>query len=484
VENSPDLEMPARGVSFQFVRKYRSAQHQEIGALGRGWTFTYTKRIEQDRSDILYHDGFGWMHRFALSSADGSFVSPDGFYALLTAGGDRFLLKQQAGDLFIFEHPDSGGRLLGIEDRNGNALRFEYQDNQILVTDTFERHIEITLEQNRVVELRDHTQRSWQYIYDDNECLIEVIQPPIHGLSDRPRVRYASDQDFRLISITDPKGQTFLRNIYDEQGRIGKQRHGDGTLEFEYEPIDKSNTGFTIFRTRVKLKNGGLLSLKHDLIGHVVERTLYVLASSLSPGDRNGVTESTVPLTTPSNYNRHGELIHRTYPAGNLTEWIYDQDNADPRAQGNLLQVTQFPIRESENDVLPLTTRYTYEPLYQQITSVTNPRRYTTAFEYDSRGNLSKKIYPDVTVQEISSDAYNRGVQQIQLIDRLEYNEAGQLIRFADPRGASIEYFYYPTSDPIGARSPSNSQSIIQAAGGYLARIVRDPASEDRPTTT
>ncbi|MDQ3773815.1 MAG: DUF6531 domain-containing protein [Pseudomonadota bacterium] len=472
--------MPARGVSFQFVRKYRSAQHQDIGSLGRGWTFTYTKRIEQDGSDILYHDGFWRIHRFAFSSAERSFLSPDGFYALVTAEQDRFLLRQRLGDLFVFEHPVSGGRLLAIEDRNGNALRFEYQDNHILVTDPFERQIEIALEQNRVVELRDHTHRNWQYVYDDNECLVEVIQPPIHGLPDRPVVQYTYDQDLRLTSITDPKGQTFLRNFYDEQGRITTQHHGDGTFEFDYEPINKADMGFASYRTKVKVKNGGLLSLKHDQFGHVVERTLHVSASALMPGDRNGVSEGTVPLTTRSSYNRHGELIQRADPAGNSTEWVYDQDNTDPRAQGNLLQVTQVPVQGSGNDVLPLTTRYTYEPLYQQLASVMDARGHTTAFEYDSRGNLSQKVYPDVTVQEISSDANTRGVRQVRLIDRFEYNEAGQLIRFTDPRGASIEYFYYPTSDPTGASSPSTSQTLVQTAGGFLARIVRDPASEDR----
>lgn len=131
--------MPGRGVSFQFVRKYRSAQHQEIGPLGWGWTFTYAKRLMPDGSDVLYHDGFWRVHRFAFSSVDGSFLSPDGFYAVLTAEQDRFLLRQRLGNLFVFAHPDSGGRLLAIEDRNGNAFRFEYQDNQILVTDPFER---------------------------------------------------------------------------------------------------------------------------------------------------------------------------------------------------------------------------------------------------------------------------------------------------------------------------------------------------------
>jgi YD repeat-containing protein len=268
-----DLEIPARGVSFQFVRKYRSGLNKHLGALGRGWTFTYAKRIEQSGRGILYYDGFGRVHLFAFSEVDGRFRSPDGFYAILAADEAQFQLKQRFGDLFVFEHPASGGRLLAIGDRNGNALRFEYRENDILVTDPFERGIEIKFDQDRVVRLKDYVQRTWQYIYDDNDCLVEVIQPPMHPSDEPPRVRYAYDRDFLLVSITDPKGQTFLKNSYDEQDRIKKQIHGDGTFEFEYSPIGKTAAGAPVYRTRVKLKNGGLLSLTHDEFGHVAERT-------------------------------------------------------------------------------------------------------------------------------------------------------------------------------------------------------------------
>ena len=241
-----DLELPSRGVSFQFLRKYRSALSHEIRPLGRGWTFTYAKRLEQDGADILYHDGFGRIHRFS-SSPNGGFVSPDGFYAVLHIGGDQFLLKQRFGDLYRLERPDAGGRLLTIEDRNGNALRFVHGDQSIGVIDPYGREILIRLEHDRVVEVKDHTGRGWQYRYDENSCLVEVVQPPIHGVADRPRVRYGYDRDYRLVSIVDPKGQTLLRNTYDSQGRVRHQDHGDGTLDFEYEPIGGAMGGARLY---------------------------------------------------------------------------------------------------------------------------------------------------------------------------------------------------------------------------------------------
>jgi YD repeat-containing protein len=474
-----DLEVPSRGLSFQFVRKYRSALSGEIGPLGRGWTFTYARRLEQDGADVLYHDGFGGVHRFSLAP-DGGFSPPDGFYAVLLLEGDRFFLKQRFGDLYRFARPEAGGCLLAIEDRNGNALRFEYRDQAIAVIDPFSREMLIRLEQDRVVEVKDHTGRGWQYFYDENACLVAVIQPAIHGVPDRPRVHYTYDQAFRLVSIVDPKDQTLLRNSYDSQGRVRHQDHGDGAFDFEYEPSNPVG-GPSVLTTRVKLKNGGWLRLIHDAGGRVVESTLYVTPGSLLPADRIGEHDGKVPLTTTSTYNRHGELVQRCYPAGDSTEWLYDHDNPNPLAQGNLLQVSQIPAPGSDEEALPLVTRYTYEPLYQQTASQADPRGVITRYEYDARGNLSAKVYPPVTVQEISSDPGRRGTLTVQMTGRYRYNEAGQLIRYADPRGAAIEYFYYPESDPSGSKVPHPPESLVQSPGGFLARVVRDPAGADRP---
>ena len=84
---------------------------------------------------------------------------------------------------------------------------------------------------------------------------------------------------FHLISITDPKGQTFLHNYYDGRGRILRQRHGYGDFEFRYNDKEDKVSGISVEITR---KNGSALTLKHDTFGHVIERTLLVSSKSLS----------------------------------------------------------------------------------------------------------------------------------------------------------------------------------------------------------
>ncbi|MDO8937752.1 MAG: DUF6531 domain-containing protein [Methylicorpusculum sp.] len=475
-----DFSLSARGVSFQFLRKYRSANCQSIGPMGRGWTFNYLKMLENEGDDILYHDGLGRIHRFEPATLKDSFLSPHGLYMRLETDGGAFFLKQRYGDLFTFEKPEMGGRLLSIEDSNGNTLRFEYQKNAIQILDPLGREINMSLDQNRIASL-DYANRTWKYIYSDEGCLVEVIQPPTTNMPDESRTRYVYDEAFRLTSITNPNNQVYLQNSYDDRGRIIRQKHGNGLFKFEYETIGGTDLGFPIYRTQVRLKNGALLELKHDAIGHPVERTLWISAESLSPNDRIEANGESVPLTTKTAYNRHGEIAQRTSPTGDTIQLTYDEESTDPLNRGNLLQMRRTPAVGSNTDQAEHITRYSYEPNFQHVKLITDARGNTTRYEHDDRGNLAKKHYPAVTASEIGNKTEDRRTtKQENLSEAFEYNQAGQLIRFTDVRGGIVEYFYHPVTAPGGDKNEANPESYTQRAGGYLARIIRDADSKER----
>jgi YD repeat-containing protein len=195
-------------------------------------------------------------------------------------------------------------------------------------------------------------------------------------------------------------------------------------------------------------------------------RVLFVAADSLPPEDRVNVTgEGKVPLTTKSRFNRHGEVIERIYPGRNITEWGYDEDHKDSRNRGNLLQSIRRPAPGVESDQSQIITRYTYEPNFQRRHTITDPRGHVMKFEYDDRGNLIQKVYPDVTVQEVQTDKHGKHpTRTVHLTRKFKYNKAGQIIQKIDARGAVTEYYYYPERDPTGTE----------------ARIVRDAANKER----
>src|SRR6202521_1105161 len=476
-----DFRLPARGISFQFIRKYRSANRQLLGPMGRGWTFTYAKTLEKEGDDVLYHDGLGRIHRFKSIPSKKSYLSPDGLYTRLEATRDTFFIRQRHGGVLIFEKPGRGGRLLAIEDRNGNCLRFNYNKSAVQIFDPLGRRTDVHLDKERIVKV-SHADRVWQYLYNYDGCLVEVIQPPTDDAPKGPRTRYAYDEALRLTSITNPNGQVFLRNCYDDCDRVSQQKHGNGTFKFEYETIGETDSGLPIYRTQVWLKNGALFFLKHDAFGHAIERTLLVSAEFLSPEDRGGSSGTMIPVITKSIFNRHGELARGENPAGDIIEQIYDEKSVDPRARGNLLKLHRTPAAGVDTDQTKLITRYCYEPRHQQLESLTDPRGHVTRFKYDDHGDLAKKSYPAVTIPKIGNKKAKgkKTVKRIILVENSEYNNAGQLIRFTNARGATVESFYHRIAHPGGTKSHADPRSYTQKAGGYLARIVGDTAGKKR----
>src|SRR6266704_1873247 len=124
-----DLAIPGRGISFRLTRKYRSSMSGTIGKFGRGWTFSYAKRLEERGRDVVYHDGFGRVHLFIYSATSRRYETPEGFYSTLSDQGVTFLLNERYGAQYFFESPRQGGRVLRVSDRNKNQLQFSYSSN-------------------------------------------------------------------------------------------------------------------------------------------------------------------------------------------------------------------------------------------------------------------------------------------------------------------------------------------------------------------
>jgi YD repeat-containing protein len=213
-------------------------------------------------------------------------------------------------------------------------------------------------------------------------------------------MKYDYDNIHRLVSATDPKGQKYLVNTYDQLGKVVEQEHGSGTFSFDYVAIGESNRGLLSYRTTCTRKNGSQIVLEHNEAGNVVLRQLYVRKESLGTEDISGISNNNVSLVTKLRYNMNFELISQILPAGNNTEWIYSENEENPLAQGNLMQVTEIPADGVGSDQPKIITHYEYESTFQFVTKYIDPRGNKTSYEYDEMGNLVVTTYPSVTIQK------------------------------------------------------------------------------------
>jgi YD repeat-containing protein len=468
-----DLQLTGRGLDFQFTRSYRSSFADHIGELGRGWFSSIAKRIERRGDDIIYHNGAGELYKF-LGGMQDNYKSPIGFYGFLLKEKKEFLLYQRYGLKYRFEIPEQGGRILGIEDRNHNSIQFSYSENAVVIIDSLKRTIDISINKGLMKELKDHAGRTWKYLYDKNDCLIEVNQPATADFPNGTTVKYAYDNNHRLISVTDAKGQKYLVNHYDKSGKVVAQEHGCGVFNMEYDAIGEGENGLSTHRTTCIRKNGSKLVLEHSEVGNVLSRTLYVRKESFAPQDIKGISGNDVPLITNSVYNKNLELTSRIFPAGNKTEWVYSEDAEDSLNQGNLLQIIKIPQTGVESDQTRTVTKYEVELKFQLTTKLMDSRGNQTSYEYDEKGNLIVTTYPSVTIQPV-----NRGTPRPTPLNRVQkdeyqYNSMGQLLRRKHIDESITEYYYYPIDDSIGSRRLNSATNNPDMICGYLARVVRD----------
>ena len=188
VDRVEDLATPGTGASFGWTRSYTSGD-ATAGPLGPGWTHTYAASLQtQPNGDVLARGEEGQEILFT-KQADGSFVGAPGARATLSSatGGYDLLRRDQVRYAF-----GTSGRLLAIEDRNGEGVTLGYdgQGRLATVTDSSGRRATVAYEASgrvgsvstddgrsvvygyaagRLTSATDVGGKEWRYTYDAAE---------------------------------------------------------------------------------------------------------------------------------------------------------------------------------------------------------------------------------------------------------------------------------------------------------------------------
>src|SRR5262245_8144778 len=258
-----DLRVKGRGFDFVFARKYRSRVGPNT-AQGNGWDFSYDIRLEESGPDLLLRDGHSRADVYR-AQPDGSWARSEFFRSIQEEYDGSFTLTfpdTSRWHFFSLAHPTAAGRIDAIIDRNGNTMTFGYDSwgRLAIVYDTLNgvgasRYVLFTHDADGLLStVTDWTGRPTTYShYQDGDAggsagdLRSVTPPAVTGTpngNDFPSGKtttYTYTRGFaderlnhNLLTITDPKGQTFLTNVYSsttdpediEFDRVMRQIHG------------------------------------------------------------------------------------------------------------------------------------------------------------------------------------------------------------------------------------------------------------------
>jgi RHS repeat-associated protein len=488
-----DVMIATVGFPLQLVRTYRSGRVM-FGPWGYNWDHNYNAYVRRlDDGSLAV-----WTAQFAeeiyAPAPGGGFESPLGSFRRieslpgLPGEPDRLVLTEAGGQRLVFGVPPGWPwpdriPLLSIEDRHGNAhsLIYDAEGRLSRVENGAERFIAFSYGDCGLLEhVFDHAGRNWLYRHDPTaEHLVEFTSPATTDHAEGCTTRYDYDSDrqhpalrHNLVRVFDGEGRLVVENWYGDDpgaydfGRIVRQETcGSETrfsaTELQYVPHRADTVNVPERRVEV-LESGVLNVLTFNWRGDVLDHRFRLV--------RDG---SFRLVATISRYDPQGNLAERYEPNGHGYLYIWDHDNADPTARGNLLRVVELasPLAPAPSREV---FRATYEPRYQLPKTYREAGGALTEWVYDHEGQppgagsgrLTELRRPVITLPDGTVH---------QSVERFDFGANGQIRRHEV--GAAIHTFEYDAQGYLSERRHEVAGlSIIEqyehdAIGNMIARI-------------
>jgi len=527
-----DLRVPSRGFDFVWARTY-SSRSNFSGHQGWNWHIACNRRVQLFQGTATVVDGGGREDAYAAGGA-GTFISPAGFFDNLRQNGDGTFTQRMADGARYFYRAD--GWLTAMVDRNGNTQTISRNaaGEITTITDTQDRLYTFAYTSGLITSITDFAGRQLVYTYDGNGDLVNVRSPAVTGMpqpeNDFPDGKtslytYSSGMEnpllnHNILSAIDP-----LYNVADdpllskawvtltyyptsdplspEFDRVHTERWGHdsggppadsivgGTTVFQYtETPDGDAPPGAVAQTTETDRNGNVTKHYFDATAHETT-TIEEMNRDVRPGEGR--------LVTSYSYTSEGLLQEKILPRGNSVSYLYQDTGETWRfAEGLLLEE-----RRKDNALgsdPDLVTRYTYEPAFQGLRSVTDPRAFpdgsvpgdfdpatsgfTTlnVFDYqegtgfqDGEGVPAALQIPEGLGDQNGAVDFNEGntvkmrhppiltpgPNLGQTSESLRtWNDAGQRLTETDPEGTVTAYQYYPTNGiPF---DPSDREGYLQ----------------------
>ena len=561
-----DLQIPGRGIDYRFLRTYRSSGRFTT-KLGLNWDTEFDRSLlihPEDSDKIIRYNGNGdgdvYIKPASSEQVNGQnyfyYTSP--FYhskmlVIPETAGEMITLRQQDGVIEEY-HPlqpqtATSGKLAAIVTPTGDRLTFSYDSDgrMVQVLDSLSRPINYTYNtsKERLTKITDFIGREVKFTYQFSQPLTHVTSPVVTGTSTgndfaSGKVEHYQYTNGLLSKVTKPnemalndKNKYALVNTYDGDNRISSQVFGGKNASSNLD------AGGTLTYSREVFEEDGTVSQNH-ILPKVLDPVsfppgeapdLTVAREITTATDRNGneaiyyynahhllikkeikthglrSNEPTSYITTYS-YNNNNMLLEKVSPEGNKIVFEYDETNPNPLLRTNVISKTLHPGPRSADQTF-IKTSYEYEPLFNQVISVTEARgndpsfqpqnggtqssaRYTTHFIPDYfegdpatngvnelaakykvnltpiqsqlnqgdlngdgitnqvMGNIIVTQAPDAILRANSPQvAVEGGTTQV-IATRKVFNHLGQLIAEETPEGSITAYNYYPENDPDG----------------------------------
>jgi YD repeat-containing protein len=438
-ETDLTLPAPGRGLGYRFRRRYESG-HRFAGALGHGWEHEYEDRRLHPGvvvDNVVRANGAGHFDEYLYDAARDLYVSPIGVFSRLFVDAQDFFVERDVDGTRYQYHPFDGsslaGRLLTIEDRNGNSLSFVRGPAGRIsqVFDSLGRTVTYGYDaEGRILNVTDFSGRSVTFKYDPLEGDLVAVTgvavtatPNDNNFPQGKRVEYVYSSGFsderlnhNLTEVIDPRESpsSKIPRVTVSYGTDSSQPSFDrvetqvwggtnstgvpagGTISFTYDvlrpPLEGAVTaseleGYllsVVGRTTCTDQEGRVRDLTLSGAGLPLELRVHTVPGSRLRDPSNlHPPPGTVPpfYSTRWSWTREGLLATKVEPRGDRVEYFYDDVAPIRHAQAALVRTEHHPVPTGGAPPEPAVTTFLRDPLFGEVVEEVTPRGNDPAFE-------------------------------------------------------------------------------------------------------
>ena len=459
-----------------FVRTYNSLQTRDLATIGVGWTHNWARRLERTGNTISVLRSDGSSQNFSFSgSGYGQWTGDPDTKFMLVSSASGYTLSLQDGTVETY---DPMGLLSSVTEANGLTTTIDQSQGAITtVTGPFGHKLTFGWSAGRLVSVQDANGNVVRLAVDGSNNLVSVGYP---DSSNRTYLYEASFLPHGLTGIVDGTGTRISTYTYDATTYLAAstQRAGGSGL--------------------YSMTFSGMIGYIQDAIGRVMTK---VRSRIYGMNKTTSVANSVDAKTIASGYDSAGNLASVTNEEGQTTQYAYDSVNrlvAQRRAAGTPIAQTTLTTYANAFVAIPSTvtepsvragssktTSYTYGdarfPLLPTSVTVSgfSPSGQavsrTTGLVYSSTGQLALIDGPrtdvvDTTSIETWQCATGSSCGQLKRITNAlgqqttfdAYDGAGRLLHKTSASGIVTTYTYNGRGKVL----------TITEAAGTLARSV------------
>jgi len=466
--DATDIQEPAVGLPMAATRWYNALDAADVaGPFGFGTAWMYDMRVtyRNDKSALIrMADGSVAYFLGDLSIGNpldlaGTYIGQDEDIGTLVRAADATSILTLPDQTRY--HFDANGRIVQVSHPHPSEITVAYSGTlPIALQHSAGITFTMTYSDGLISEIASSTGRSVQYTYANGD-LVQVTRP------DGAVYRYEYDANHRLTAAYTPNGNAYVRNFYDDQGRVVRQLDQDGSesyftygADITLPRIFTDTLGFT---TTHFYDADYRLIREIDALGHTTTYTRDAQSNIIAKQDRTGAVwqwtydtrsnmlTATDPLgnVTTYEYDARNNRTAMIDPLGHRTEYTYDASNrliAERDALGHTRTFAYDSMGNLifERDKTGGETRYLHNPQGLPI-SITNALGQTTLIAYDAFGNTAVYTDAEGRVATFAYDELNRLMDSSDPISAsfpLAYDAMGNLLAETDALGAAMTYEY------------------------------------------